>query len=116
MAKAALVGGWTDTKQGREKLAGELFGTTMAQFAARVEDGTFESFEPVILHRHGGDLNGFVIIRGDQEKLDAWQRTDEYLDWVTSSIHCLSGFGVIGAYVGDAVGEIMARWAAKIPE
>ena len=43
-------------------------------------EGKIESFEPVILSAHGGDLNGFIMIKGDAEKLAKVRADDVFGD------------------------------------
>jgi hypothetical protein len=116
MADAAIFVGWNEAKTGREALAGELFGTAMAYYGSLVQKGTIESFEPVILSRHGGDLNGFILLRGDADKLHALVQTDEWLEMVNKAILCLGGFGVVPAYTGEGVQKVMQSWMKAIPK
>lgn len=115
MANSGLFIGWTEPKSGREKIAADLFAATVAYYTSKVQDGTVESFEPVFLAHHGGDLNGFFLLRGQAEKLDALRHSPEFKDWTVKAVHCLNGFGVIEAYLGDALQDMMRRWAAAIP-
>ena len=101
MADAAILVGWNEPKAGRETQAAALFGETIQYYTTLTKDGTIESFEPVILVRHGGDFNGFILLRGDGAKLDALQRSDTFLDFTIRATLCLSGFGVIRCYLGE---------------
>ena len=38
------------------------------------ERGEIESFEAVLLEPHGGELGGFLLLRGEAEKLDRVRR------------------------------------------
>ena len=116
MANAALFMGWKAPTVGRESQAIELFGNNIAFWTKQKESGTIESFEPVILSRHGGDMNGFVLIRGDREKLDEIKRTDEYITLISQASFCIDGFGVVDAHVGEGVAKMMGeygKWASK---
>ena len=46
-------------------------------------EGRIESFEPVILTAHGGDLYGFFLIKGDADKLSEIRREDDFLNFTT---------------------------------
>lgn len=116
MATAGVLFGWKEPRSGREGLAGELFTTSMGFYQSKVDDGTLESFEPVILRRHGGDLNGFFLLRGEADKLDAFTRSDEFLDLILKATHCLDGLGIVDAYVGDGVASLITKWAQAIPQ
>ena len=65
MANSALFVGWNRSVAGREQQAMNLFMSVTEYYNQLQNAGKIESFEPVILANHGGDLNGFVLIRGD---------------------------------------------------
>lgn len=115
MSNAGLIFLWNDVKTGREKQAGELFNATLAFYEKKVKEGVVESYEPAILTRHGGTLNGFIIVRGEVDKLQALRLSNDFKDMEVKAIHCLSGFGVVEAALGKEVGEVMKRWANNIP-
>lgn len=116
MADAALLIGWNEPKGGREAQAAALFGESIQYYTTLVKDGTIESFEPVVLVRHGGDFNGFILLRGQGSKLDALQRSDKFVEMTIRATLCLSGFGVIHAYVGEGMQRIMQQWMAALPK
>ena len=116
MANAVILIGWNEPKSGREMQAAALFGESIQNYTALVKDGTIESFEPVFLLRHGGDFNGFILLRGEASKLDALQRSDNFVEFTIRAIHCLSGFGVIRGWIGEGLQRIMAQWMAAIPK
>jgi hypothetical protein len=74
MANRILFLGWSRVVAGREQLAMQLWQKSMEYYTGLQSDGRIESFEPVLLWAHGGDLNGFVIVRGDAEKLAGVER------------------------------------------
>jgi hypothetical protein len=115
MSNAGLVFLWNDVKTGREKMAGELFNATLAFYEKKVKEGVVESYEPAILNRHGGTMNGFIVVRGEADKIHALRQSNDFKEMETKAIHCLSGFGVVDAALGKEVGESMKRWANNIP-
>jgi len=62
MANQALFLGWNRPARGREEQAMKLWGKTMEYYGKLQAEGRIESFEPVLLTAHGGDLNGFFLI------------------------------------------------------
>ena len=106
--------GWHEPRLGRESLAGELFTATLSFYQGKVDDGTIESFEPVILSRHGGDLNGFFFIKGNVDKLDALKQSSEFKDLTMKAIYCLDGYGLIDGFVGEGLQDIMQHWMKSI--
>ena len=116
MADSVILIGWNEPKSGRETMAAQLFGETVQYYTTMVKNGTIESFEPVLLTRHGGDLNGFILIRGDAAKLDDWQRSPEFENLTIRAVQCLDRFGVVRGWIGEGLQRIMQQWMATLPK
>lgn len=106
--------GWNYPRAGREKQAGELFGAAVQYFMNAQQQGDITSFEPVMLSLHGGDLNGFFIIRGEAGKLEEMRNSEEFFKLVTQLNVCVDGIGAIPGWNGEAVNEIMQNWSQFI--
>src|SRR5437899_1550380 len=65
---SALFIGWGATNGGRERKSVELFGHSLRYLTGLVEQGRVFSVEPFFLEPHGGDLEGFLIVRGVREE------------------------------------------------
>ncbi len=112
----ALVIGWNRAIPGREAAAGELFGSVTAYYDKQVKAGRLTGWEPIFLAQHGGDFNGFFLLRGTHANLDQIQRDEEFVENSLRASHCLENFGVIPAYVGQSsIQEMMTRWTKTIP-
>lgn len=109
-ANAGFIVGWTKAFPGREALTVAKFPEYVAWLSKLQAESVIESFEPVLLTPHGGDLNGFFIVRGEAAKLDQLQRTEAWREWTAWGAFHLQGFGVIQAHLGDAVPAEMARF------
>jgi hypothetical protein len=116
MANACLFIGWNRAIQGREQMAMELFQTAMGYYGKLQASGTIESVEPVLLATHGGDMNGFIMLRGDQQKLAALRVTAEFMDIETQASLCLQNVGVIQGFVGEGVQSMMQLWNKHLPK
>lgn len=114
MADTALFCGWNQPSTGREAQALELFASTIAFWNKHKEAGNIESFEPVILSRHGGDMNGFMLIRGDAAKLDEIKRSDEFFSIVNQCSYCVDNFGVVDAYIKEGVARVMGEYGKYV--
>src|SRR5438445_8620526 len=64
MTDSALFIGWGATAAGRERKAVELFGESLRYLTGLVVQGRVASVEPFFLEPHGGDLEGFFLVRG----------------------------------------------------
>jgi hypothetical protein len=114
MADAGIFIGWSEVVRGRESQAVESFNEALQFFAERVEDGTLESFEPVFLEPHGGDLGGFILLRGDVDKLAALRTDDEFTHLITRAQLCVDGMGVVGADLAARLERAMAYYTEQI--
>lgn len=114
MADRILFLGWNRSVTGREQQALKLFEKGMEFFGKLQTDGRIESFEPVLLSAHGGDLNGFVMLRGDAEKLSDVRQDDTFINFAIEANHCLEDFGVILGYIGEGLTDSFARYSELI--
>ncbi len=69
----------------------------------------------MLLDPHGGDLNGFFLIRGDSAKLDALMASGEWETHTIRGLLHLDGSGAVRGVTGDGVGKRMKLWTEQIP-
>ena len=115
MSTNVLFVGWDRAVPGREAAASEHFAEVMQWFGGLQQAGKIDSFEPVLLNAHGGDLNGFVLVRGEAAQLNALSANEEWLDHMTRATMNLDGFGVVWGAIGEGIAAQMARWNKFIP-
>lgn len=111
MADSGLLIGWKNVVPGREVQAVELWSTMLVYLRTLHAEGHVERFEPVMLGAHGGNLNGFVLVRGEQSHLDRVRNSDEFLELVVTANKTLDGFTVVRAHFGDEVAKLMRLYA-----
>jgi hypothetical protein len=114
MANGVLFIGWNRPIPGREQQAMDLFQKSLAYYSKSQSEGKIESFEPVILAAHGGDLNGFILIKGDSKKLSDFKREDTYIEYVIEAGFCLDGFGVIDGSIDESLTNRLTQWSKLI--
>jgi hypothetical protein len=107
MAGEGLFLGWGQVVRGREKLALQVFQETIGYYGKLQEEGQIESFDATLLAPHSGDLAGFIILRGEQGKLDSIRSSDEFLRIVTRAGSVVDDVGVVSSYSGEALGQVM---------
>jgi hypothetical protein len=103
VADAGLFIGWGAAVRGREAKGLEVFNEALAYYGRLQQEGTIESVEPVILEPHGGDLQGFILLRGSEEKLAKLRVDDEFVRLSARAGLIVEGVGVIGAALGDGL-------------
>lgn len=110
MANAALFVGWGQVTRGRERHAVQVFNEAIQYYADLMQRGEIESFEPVVLEPHGGDLQGFVLMRGDREKLNRVRHSEEFVRLTARATFIVESLGVVGATVGEEVQRLYATF------
>jgi hypothetical protein len=110
MADDALFIGWGEIVRGRESKAVEVFNESIEYYGRLQQDGKIESFEPWFLAPHGGDLAGFVLLRGEREQLDEIQRSPEFERLQTRASMIVDRAGTVAAVTGDALGRQMGQF------
>jgi hypothetical protein len=116
MADAALFIGFGPVISGRERQALATFNEALAYNTRLQTDGDIESFEPVLLEPHGGDLGGFVLLRGDADKLNRVRVSEEFIRLNVRSALVVQNFGVVSAYIGAAFGQQLTMFEAQLAD
>jgi hypothetical protein len=103
MANDVIFTGWGSVVRGREQNALQVFQETVQFWAQAQQDGRIESFEPILLDPHGGDLAGFIIARGERSQLDAIRASDEFRRLTSRAVAIVDDLGVVGGYGDEAL-------------
>ena len=111
MSDSALFIGWGATAAGRERKSVELFGEALKYLTRLVQEGRLASVEPFFLEPHGGDLEGFFLVRGEQDELNRIRSEDEFQRMATRAQVVVQNFGVVGAITGQRLNSHMAWFA-----
>jgi hypothetical protein len=110
MADEALFLGWGEIVRGREAKAVEVFNESVQYYGQLQQDGAIESFDAWFLAPHGGDLGGFIILRGDRDRLDEIERSPEFERLQTRAGMIADRTGAIHAYTGEALARLMGQF------
>src|SRR5438046_9229612 len=113
MTDAALFIGWGATQGGRERKAVELFGESLRFLTNLVVEGRVASVEPFFLEPHGGDLEGFFVVRGEQEELNQIRTSDEFQRLAVKAQVLVQDYEVDGAVTGEDLTQHMTRTSAR---
>lgn len=114
MADDGLFIGWGEVVRGREAKAVEVFNEAIAYYSQLQQDGMIESFEPWFLATHGGDLDGFILVRGEREKLDQVTRSEEFERLQTRVALIADRTGVVQAATGESLARGMGHFQEAI--
>lgn len=116
MAMGALFIGWGPAVRGREQKALAVFQEALAYYTKLQQQGEVQSFEPVALEPHGGDLDGFLLIKGDADKLARLRARDDFIAINTRAQMVVENFGVTGAFVGEGLQSLFADFGKQAAE
>ena len=116
MADAALFIGWGQVVRGREKRAVQVFNETIEYWGGLQGDGKIEDFEVALLTPHGGDLQGFGLLRGSEEQISALQTDEEFQRRVIRADQIVESQGVITAAIGEGISRGMARYQGEVDD
>jgi hypothetical protein len=116
MADAAVFIGWGQVVRGREKRALQVFNESVEYWGGLQGDGKIEDFEVVLLTPHGGDLQGFALLRGSEEQIGALRADEEFARRVQRANLIVESQGVVDALIGDGLARGMAQYQGEIEE
>ena len=112
----ALFIGWGAVVRGREKQALQVFHESMEYYGRLQQEGRIEGFDVVLLAPHGGDMNGFVVLRGDRQALEDVRFSDEFERLLVRAASIIDAPGVVPAYTGVALGLQLGLFQAAADE
>jgi hypothetical protein len=115
MGSNMLLFGWKRSIPRREKLSAQHFAEFVQYLGGLQQKGAIGSFDTAFLDVHGGDLNGFFLVKGDTAKLDALLATTEWITHITRASMHLENSGVVRGITGGEVMARMALWSSTIP-
>lgn len=115
MANALFIG-WGPAVHGREQQALQVFNEALEYFGGLQQQGQIEAFEPVALEPHGGDLYGYLLVRGDPESLSRVRASEEFRRIIQRGGLVVENMGVVTAFVGDDLNQQFASFQQQVSE
>jgi hypothetical protein len=116
MADSGLFIGFGAPVRGRERQAIKVFNEAFEYYSRLQQEGEIESFEPVLLEPHGGELDGFFLLRGDQDKLARIRGSEEFERYTVRGQLIVEGIGIVGAALGTRLMSQMSLFAEQVEE
>ena len=101
MTKGVLFIHWGYPAPGLTAKALRLFAEGTEFWKRKQAEKAIDSFEPMFLEYVGSDLNGFMLIRGDRDKLAALRMDPEFVAHIMKANTLLPHYGVVEAFVGE---------------
>jgi hypothetical protein len=116
MAEAGLFIGWGEPVTGREAKGLEVFGEALAYYGKAEQDGRIESQEVVLLGPHGGDLAGFILVRGSDAQIAALRTEEDFERIITRASLIVRNVGVVDASVEEGVQDAIGVYQAAVAD
>ena len=116
VADSGLFIGFGAAARGRERQAIKVFNEAFEYYSRLQQEGQIESFEPVLLEAHGGELGGFFLLRGDQDKLAHIRGSDEFERLTARALLTVDSIGIVSAALGSRVAAQMSVFTAQMEE
>jgi hypothetical protein len=114
MPDSGLFIGWGKVVRGREGPAVDSFNDTVGYLGQLQGDGRIEDFEICFLEPHGGDLDGFMLLRGSAEQIDSVRRDEEFERHMLRADLLVENLGLIGVALGERIAQQMALYQEEI--
>jgi hypothetical protein len=114
MADAGLFIGWGEVVRGREERALDIFNETLEYYGQLQSDGRLEDFEVAVLDPHGGELQGYAMLRGSEDQIDAVRRDENFQRLMTRASLVVDDLGIIGAAIGEGLGRAIAIYQDQL--
>jgi hypothetical protein len=116
MADSALFIGFGFPVRGRERQAVNVFNESFEYYSRLQQQGEIESFEPVLLEPHGGELGGFFLLRGDMDKLARVRGSEEFERIMLRGALIVDNLGVVGGFLGEGLMSQMSLFSQQVEE
>jgi hypothetical protein len=114
MADRALFIGFGSPVRGREERAVEVFNEFAAMLDRLVNEGRIAGAEPCLLDPHGGDLDGFVMVRGTAEQCAALPNDEDFRAAMTDASLVVENLGAVQAVTGEGVDREMGLYLEAV--
>jgi hypothetical protein len=111
MGDSALLIQWGPPTAGRERHAVDLFRDSLEFFMKLVGERRIASVEPFFLEPHGGTVEGFFLIRGEQRELATLRTEDDFRKMSVKAQVIMQNFAVVGAITGKRLNKHMGWFA-----
>jgi hypothetical protein len=116
MANGVLFIGWGPAVFGREQKALQVFNEGLQYWTRLQQQGAIEGFEVVNLEPHGGDLAGFLLIRGDEAILAQLRVNREFQSLNLRAGLVVMNFGVVAGSTGERLTEQFSEFGRAAAE
>ena len=92
----------------REVAAARVFGESVAYYDELKAAGDIESYPIGVLEPHGGELGGFILLRGEAEKLARVRGSEKFQRYTLRAGFAVQSIGIVSALLDSEAGRFVA--------
>jgi hypothetical protein len=118
MADRVLVIGWGAPVRGAEERGLEVFNEALGLLGRKQQEGRIENFD-VCLFEPNPTANGFILIRGTAEQINALRQDDEFRRNTIDAQLVVDNLRHTAGYTNEGVAEAMGMYRealTKVPQ
>jgi hypothetical protein len=116
MAEGGLFIGWGAPVPGQVRNTIGVFNEAVQFWMQKQQQGEIASFEVFVLEPHGGELAGFALIRGDQQKLNELRYDPEVLRLNNRVATVVQNVGVVSALPPEYVQTFYEKYQQDVSD
>jgi hypothetical protein len=104
---------WGALIPGREEVGSGVLQEAVQLLSRYQKEGRVDSFEVFTLEPHRGDIQGFVIVKGDKEALAQLRVEDELVKTIVGVQLVHEKVGVVWAFTGAEMQNLFDMWGEQ---
>jgi len=119
MADRMICITWGENVAGREQRGLEVFNEAVGLYGRMQQDGRIESFDVALLPPNGGAIDGFMLLRGTADQLNAVKEDEEFQRVMIDASLIVHGLCMCDGYANEGIAKQMAMYQeaiAKVPQ
>jgi hypothetical protein len=116
MADSGIFIGFGAPVRGRERQAIKVFNESFDYYSRLQQAGEIESFEPVLLEPHGGELSGFFLLRGDKDNLARIRGSEEFERLTARAQLIVENLGIVATFLSEQLMSQMSVFGQQVEE
>jgi hypothetical protein len=112
MADRVLFLSWGAPIAGREERSVEVFNDALGYYGRLQQEGRIEGFDVTLFGANAG-LNGYMVLHGSHDQLDAVEEDAEFRDIVTAASLVVADLDTTEGVTGAGIAAEMERYQAQ---
>jgi hypothetical protein len=112
MADRVLFLSWGAPIAGREERSVEVFNDALGYYGRLQQEGRIERFDVALFGAHAG-INGYMVLHGSHDQLDAVEEDGEFRDITTAAALVVADLDITEGVTDAGIAAEMERYQAQ---